>query len=360
MSPCDLSRANRLQAPAGLRRSPRHGPGSAARTTTRSARRRSAWRGPGPRRGPSVFGPYPGRRLRCRGRPGRTGLRARLRRRSIGRYAPLPFAGRRPRDLAKRLPGDRRPQPRHVADHSRRGGRLRHHAGAEVPACLLGRGHGQVPLADRPRAGTRRDRAAVVCRAMSLHRYADRSADRGPRRHGPGDGHRLPYGQGPLAKPQPAEVGDDPRLDRAHGVRRPADVRLLRQGRRGRHRGRQRRVALGQRRMANRHGHLPLARRGRRGADLLLRRLQLGQPDAATRSRSRAASCRRRHSALLPAVRFRAADAGLLAAASLRRAAERPATGLHGSRRQGTLEQRAGEVRIGPLHDCRWTDLRAG
>ena len=55
--PCDLSRANPFQAPAGLRRSPPHGPGSAARTATRSARRRSGWRGPGPPRGPSVFGP---------------------------------------------------------------------------------------------------------------------------------------------------------------------------------------------------------------------------------------------------------------------------------------------------------------
>ncbi len=97
------------------------------------------------------------------------------------------------------------------------------------------------------------------------------------------DRGRLPHGQGALGEPQSARLDDDAHLDHAHGSRRPADVRLLRQGRSGGRVGRRRRDPLGDDRLADRRGHLPLAGGRRRRARLLLRRLQRRQPDAASR-----------------------------------------------------------------------------
>ena len=56
--PCDPCRANRFQAPAGRRPSPPPGRGSVARIVTPSARKPSAWHGPGPL-DPNVCGPCP-------------------------------------------------------------------------------------------------------------------------------------------------------------------------------------------------------------------------------------------------------------------------------------------------------------
>ena len=58
------------------------------------------------------------------------------------------------------------------------------------------------------------------------------------------------------------------------------------------------------------------------------------------------------------AVRLRAADAGPLEGPPLRRAAERQEAGLPGPRRKRGVEQRARQVRLGPVHDCRRADLR--
>ena len=277
-----------VSAPAGRRRLPPHGRGSAVPTTTRSAKRRFGWPEPGLPRGPSVFGPYrwatamprrlsamdgftcsitstirlaicsavsppqsarPWRKrwpvlsrqavpLSQKEQVDRRGARRhcfhrrscrrscrRSRRRSttpssgpspmiwsnaghstpalqngahrryrpIGQHAPLPVVGRRPRDLAKRGRGDGRSST-DVADDPRPGGRLRHHAGPKVPACLLGRRHGKV----RWLIDLVLEHGATVppwyAGNASLIDSEDRSADRRPRRQGPGDGYRLPYG----------------------------------------------------------------------------------------------------------------------------------------------------------------------
>ena len=181
------------------------------------------------------------------------------------------------------------------------------------------------------------------------------------RRAGAAGGGRLPDRSGPLEEPEPARLADDPRLDRPHEACRAADVRLLRQGRRGRGGGGRRHDPLANVRLEDQHRHLPLAGDPARGQGFPLRRLQFGLVDAPGEGRLRPV----RGQELVPPqsepVRFHPAHADLLPGASLRRAGERQATGLPRSGRQGGLVQRQpAAVRRRALPDRRRADLRAG
>ncbi len=118
----------------------------------------------------------------------------------------------------------------------------------------------------------RRHRAAVVRRAVPLDRPGPGDPGHGRRRAA--GGARLPNRPGGLEKPQPPRLDHDPLFDHAHGIRRPADVRLLRQRGRGRGLGRRRLDPLGHHRLEDQHRHRPFAGDPARGPHLPLRRIQ--------------------------------------------------------------------------------------
>ena len=197
------------------------------------------------------------RRARRRGGARRPRLRPRLRSQGLGRRAAMPLAGRRPRLMAIHLSDPREAEPRHVAHRPRRHRQVRRGHRAEVRRVVSRSRDGPRVLADRHGSAVRRDGAAVVRRPVPAGRSRARNSR--PRRQFALAGARLPLGQDRLEEPQPARLDDDPFVDRADGVRRQADVRLLRQGGRRRRLGRRRLDPLGHDRLENQHRHRPLA-----------------------------------------------------------------------------------------------------
>ena len=129
--------------------------------------------------------------------------------------------------------------------------------GPKCHVTCLDRRTGERRWAHRPGPGVRRHGAAVVRRAVPAGRRRPR--DPRPRRRRAAGGPRPRHRQARLEEPQPTRLEDDPLVDHADGVRRPADVRLLRQGRRGRRLGRRRLDPLGHHRLEDQHRHRALA-----------------------------------------------------------------------------------------------------